>query len=110
MRYFYSYPFFDSVIIAPHVCATKCAASFPLGSIIPKKRSSRLSYQPYFSYAEVPVIIDAYFETTTRIRWGCNPKLSQIDKTVAKFIIFVKDAISLLLKFPFPLRNLSSRI
>ena len=55
-----------------------------------------------FNIAVVPIRVHAYLVTFNLILLAINPYLSRSLSIVTRFIIFVREAIYLFLKFDFP--------
>jgi len=80
----------------PKCSASVIAASFPLGSISPCKRSQTERTSPVLSLAEVPPTVAEFLETYKNVRWAFSLIFLTIWMTTKQVMIFVSDAISLL--------------
>lgn len=78
----------------PPNSAIRYAASFPLGSIIPKYKSKSVYSAPYLSSAVVPLISQAVLEALTLNSFGSRPRDAVSSRMVTRFIILVRLAIS----------------
>ena len=93
------------LMMVPPICATWKAASLPLGSIMPQKRSQRQIQMLGFSSAVVPIKVQAYLVTLNLIFAATRPLFQSSWSMVTRFIILVREAISLLLKLDLPYTN-----
>lgn len=72
----------------------RCAASLPLGSIMPKYRSYKVYSAPTLNSAVVPVISQAVLEALTFTSFASIPSELTVSRMVIRFIILVRLAIS----------------
>jgi hypothetical protein len=79
--------------IMPHASAMLCAASFPLGSNIAWKRSSKDRLSPYLNPADVPYFLEALFEVLTKVLIGILYSIN-ISMAAIAVTILVRLAIS----------------
>ena len=80
----------------PKCSARVMAASFPLGSIRPCKRSQTESTSPVRNLADVPPTVAAFLLTCRKVRYALRRILRTIWMTTKHVMIFVSEAISLL--------------